>query len=76
MKKVSLLPYLTNVRNSIFHNVKWFLEHVEGEKEDIEAERFLQAVIDYCTRLIDDPSKRVKKRVRTSHGSGRNRKVV
>ena len=70
MKKVSLLPYLENVRNSIFRNVLGFLEHVEEKKEDEAAEIFLLAVIEYCAKLLDDPSKRKKKRIKTRHGSG------
>ena len=75
MKKVSLHPYLNNVRVTIWNNVRWFLEHVE-EKEDSEAERFLLAVIEYCQGLISDPSKRERKRVRTRHGSGSGSKMA
>ena len=79
--------YLLNVRNAVFRNVNGFLEHIEdlsregtdrGKEEDTEAERFLFAVIDYCTSLLNDPSKRKKtcpgkgqtgERVRTRHAS-------
>ena len=83
MKKVSLhlhpggctRAYLLNVRNAVFRNVNGFLEHVPEKEEDTEAERFLFAVIDYCDSLLDDSSKRRKKRVRTRHGSG-NKEVI
>jgi len=75
-KKRSLLPYIVNVRITILRNVEWFLKHIEEEKEDAEAERFLLAVEDYCQKLRMDPSKREKKRVRTRHGSGSSGKVV
>ena len=84
MRQVSLHPYLNNARVTIWNNVRWFLLHVENlpregsdrGKEDSEAERFLLAVIGYCQKLIDDPSKREKKRVRTRHGSGSSGKVA
>ena len=76
VKKVSLHPYLSNVRITIFNNVRWFLQHVEEKEEDTEAERFLLAVVAYCHKLINDPSKREKKRVRTRHGSGSSGKVA
>ena len=83
-RRISLLPYLSNVRVTILSNVRWFLQHVEEKEEDSEAERFLLAIEDYCQKLISDPSKREKtcpgkgqtgERVRTSHGPvpGRNR---
>ena len=71
MTKRSLQPYLSNVRNAVFRNVNGVLEHVEEEEEDIAAEIFLLAIIEYCEKLLSDPSKRVKKRVRTRHGSGK-----
>ena len=75
MRRVSLHPYLNNVRVTVWNNVRWFLEHVVEEKEDSEAERFLLAVIGYCQGLISDPGKRERKRVRTRHGPapGRDR---
>ena len=76
MKAISLLPYLSNVRNAVFRNVNGYLEHIEEKEEDNEAERFLLAIIDYCTNLINDPSKRMKKRIRTRHGSGSSTKEV
>ena len=75
MKKVSLLPYIENVRNSVFRNVLGFLEHVEEKKEDEAAEIFLLAIIEYCEKLLDDPSKRKKKRIRSRHGSGQTAKM-
>ena len=42
-----------------------------GGKEDSEAERFLLEVVDYCLRMIADPSKRIRKRIKTRHGSGK-----
>ena len=83
--KISLHPYLLNVRNAVFRNLNGFLEHVEedlsqecqtgGKKEDESAEIFLLAIIEYCEKLLDDPSKRKKKRIRTRHGSGDTGKV-
>jgi hypothetical protein len=75
MKKSVLQPYLQNVRNSVFRNVLGFLEHVEEKKEDEGAEIFLLAIIEYCEKLLDDPSKRKKKRKRTRHGSGNSAKI-
>jgi hypothetical protein len=67
--------YLINVRNTIFKNVNWYLEHILEEEEDQAAEKLLLAIEDYCYKLRMDPSKRIKKRRRISHGSGRTRQV-
>ncbi len=75
-KKRSLLPYISNVRVTIFKNVQWFLEHIEEEEEGSEAVRFLLAVEEYCRKVRMDPSKRKKKRVRTRHGSGSSSKTT
>ena len=72
----SLLPYIVNVRITIIRNVQWFLEHIEEEKEDSEAERFLLSVEDYCQKIRMNPSKRKKKRIRTRHGSGSSSKII
>jgi hypothetical protein len=76
MTKRALQPYLSNVRNAVFRNVNGLMEHIEEEEEDIAAEIFLLAIIDYCTSLLNDPSKRKKKRVKTRHGSGSSAKEV
>lgn len=67
--------YLGNVKNVIFKNVHWYLEHIQEEEEDKAAEKLLLAIEDYCYKLRMDPSKRIKKRRRVRHGSGRTSSV-
>lgn len=66
-----MTTYLTNVKNVIFKNVNWYLEHITEKEEDKAAETLLLAIEDYCYSLRMDPSKRIKKRMRVRHGSGR-----
>ena len=55
--------YLTNVKNSVFRNLRWELRS-SGDKE-----KFLGQVIIYCNKLLADPEEPRVKRRRVRNGS-------
>jgi hypothetical protein len=63
MKEKTHECYIANVKNAIFRNLRWFIDHGEDK------EFFLEKVMAYCEKLQADPEEpRVpRKRIRSGN---------